>query len=523
MFVDFAEIDQVGTEAAIVIVGAGAVGLILAVQLARSGRRVVIVESGGRHFEAGVQALNEAEVVGRPHHGIADGRGRLLGGTTNLWGGQLLAFDPLDFEARPWIGAEAWPVRRCDIESYYAKAALVLGLDGKAGDDDQIWSELAMQKLDLGPAFSTILTRWMREPKLARHFASELKSNQNIKLLLHATCVDIAFSETSGAAESVVVAAPDGGRHAIRAGNVVLACGTIESCRLMLTLASRHPSMPWARNSWFGRGFQDHLDVRAGTVEVINRSAFQDTFDNIVLRGYKYQPKIAASSYLQRSSQISNISASFISESSTSEHLSNLKIAARSLLTGAAQPNLRGAFAGLAATVRVWAPLVRRYMRDHRIMSLSDKGIYLNLHCEQIPLASSRIYLSDTKYDSFGQPQAILDWRVDGRELSAMQHFTTMLAERLEHVGLARIHLHPMLQDADTKFLEKCRDTYHHCGGLRMSNNASQGVVDENLKVHGLSNLYVAGAAVFPSSSFANPTFTAMALGLRLGDHLIAS
>ena len=523
MLLDFAEIDEVGTEAAIVIVGAGAVGLILGVQLAKCGRRVVIIESGGRHFESGVQALNEAEVVGRPHLGIADGRGRLLGGTTNLWGGQLLAFDPLDFEARPWMGAEAWPIRRSDIESYYAKAALTLGLDSKAGNDEQIWSELALQKLDLGPAFSTILTRWMREPKLARHFASELTSNPNIKVLLHATCVDIAFSDTSGAAESVVVAAPDGGRHHIPAEKIILACGTIESCRLMLTLASRHSSRPWARNAWLGRGFQDHLDVRAGSVEVINHSAFQDTFDNIILRGYKYQPKIAASSHLQRSSLISNISASFISESSASEHLGNLKIAARSFLSGATQPNLRGAFAGLVATVRVWAPLVRRYIRDHRILSLSDKGIYLNLHCEQIPLASSRIYLSETRYDAFGQPQAILDWRVDGRELLAMQSFTTMLAVRLEQVGLARIHIHPMLQEADTRFLEKCRDTNHHCGGLRMSKNASQGVVDENLEVHGIPNLYVAGAAVFPSSSFANPTFTAMALALRLADHLVVS
>ena len=523
MLLDFAEIDQVGTDAAIVIVGAGAVGLILGVQLAKCGRRVVIVESGGHSFESGVQALNEAEVVGRPHLGIAEGRGRLLGGTTNLWGGQLLAFDPLDFEARPWMGAEAWPIQRSDIESYYAKAALALGLDSKAGDDDQIWSELALRKPDLGPSFTTILTRWMREPKLARHFASELKSNQNIKVLLHATCVDIDFSTTSGAVEGVVVAAPDGGRHSLRAEKVILASGTIESCRLMLTVASRHPSTSWAGNAWLGRGFQDHLDVRAGTVEVINRTAFQDTFDNILLRGYKYQPKIAASSHLQRSAQISNISASFISESSASEHLSNLKIAARSLLSGATQPNLRGAFAGLVATARVWAPLVRRYMRDHRIMSLSDKGIYLNLHCEQIPLASSCIYLSETRHDAFGQPKAVLDWRIDGRELDAMQRFTTMLALRLEQIGLARIHLHPMLQAADTRFLDNCSDTNHHCGGLRMANDASQGVVDENLKVHGISNLYVAGAAVFPSSSFANPTFTAMALALRLADHLIAS
>ena len=69
-------------------------------------------------------------------------------------------------------------------------------------------------------------------------------------------------------------------------------------------------------------------------------------------------------------------------------------------------------------------------------------------------------------------------------------------------------------------FLAQCHDTNHQCGGLRMSTDPSQGVTDRNLKVHGCDNLYVAGAAVFPSSSFANPTYTAMALGLRLADHL---
>jgi choline dehydrogenase-like flavoprotein len=47
-----------------------------------------------------------------------------------------------------------------------------------------------------------------------------------------------------------------------------------------------------------------------------------------------------------------------------------------------------------------------------------------------------------------------------------------------------------------------------------------QGVVDENSRVHGTSNLFVAGSSVFPSGGYANPTLTIVALALRLGDHL---
>ena len=54
-----------------------------------------------------------------------------------------------------------------------------------------------------------------------------------------------------------------------------------------------------------------------------------------------------------------------------------------------------------------------------------------------------------------------------------------------------------------------------------MADSEAVGVVDSNCKVFGTQNLYVAGAAVFPSSSFANPTFTAMALARRLSKHLV--
>src|SRR5262249_38283083 len=60
----------------------------------------------------------------------------------------------------------------------------------------------------------------------------------------------------------------------------------------------------------------------------------------------------------------------------------------------------------------------------------------------------------------------------------------------------------------------------HHIGTTRMSNDPTQGVVDANLKVHSLANLYVAGASVFPSAGISNPTFTIITLSIRLAEHL---
>ena len=57
-------------------------------------------------------------------------------------------------------------------------------------------------------------------------------------------------------------------------------------------------------------------------------------------------------------------------------------------------------------------------------------------------------------------------------------------------------------------------------GTTRMSDSPSTGVVDKTGRLHGVSNLYVAGSSVFPTVGFANPTLTIIALSLRLADHL---
>ena len=60
----------------------------------------------------------------------------------------------------------------------------------------------------------------------------------------------------------------------------------------------------------------------------------------------------------------------------------------------------------------------------------------------------------------------------------------------------------------------------HHLGTARMGTDARTSVVDADCRVHSVRNLFVAGSAVFPTSSQANPTLTLIALSLRLGRHL---
>jgi choline dehydrogenase-like flavoprotein len=54
-----------------------------------------------------------------------------------------------------------------------------------------------------------------------------------------------------------------------------------------------------------------------------------------------------------------------------------------------------------------------------------------------------------------------------------------------------------------------------------MSASPDDGIVDPDCRFHRIRNLYAAGSAVFPTSGYANPTLTIVALALRLADHLV--
>ena len=69
--------------------------------------------------------------------------------------------------------------------------------------------------------------------------------------------------------------------------------------------------------------------------------------------------------------------------------------------------------------------------------------------------------------------------------------------------------------------LKKFNSNAHHLGTTRMGFSKKNGVVDKNLKVFGLENLFIAGSSTFPTGGHANPTYTIIALSLRLSEFLI--
>ncbi|MDO9439145.1 GMC oxidoreductase [Hydrogenophaga sp.] len=510
----------------VVIVGGGTVALLLAVLLERQGQRVLVLESGGGSFETPSQELNDATVVGRAHNGISIARGRALGGTSNLWGGQLTMFVPSDFEARAGVSDAPWPIAFEALLPWYEAVAKELRLADALDETTPQAHKLFGDGYPDIPGFTLFLTRWLKEPALARFFQDRLKNAPGLTVLLHAHATGLAMAPDGEQVTSVRVALPDGSSTHLHGTRFVLANGTIEIARLLLACAAETPQVPWVGNAWVGAGFQDHLEMRGGRVHLLDKPRFLRTFQNIVLAGHKYQPKLRLSSVgagtAVAANPALNVTGYFAFESSISEHLQHLKVMVKSLLRGGLpQQGLGAMLRHLRGMGSAWIPMIVQYLRHHRIYNPADRGVWLVMHAEQVPRDDSRITLDPDRKDRFGMPLATLDWRIGGQaELRAMASFVRRIGDSLQASGLARVEIDALLDDEDARALEHATDTFHQCGGARMGHNAHDGVVDSDLRVFGTSNLYVAGAAVFRTSSYANPTFTALALTARLAEHL---
>jgi choline dehydrogenase-like flavoprotein len=166
------------------------------------------------------------------------------------------------------------------------------------------------------------------------------------------------------------------------------------------------------------------------------------------------------------------------------------------------------------------APLAWRYIRHRRVLAYFDQGVDLLVQSEQRPLRASAISAGSTMPLADGLLPVSVDWRVDGAELAAIRSFTLAAATALERHGLARLAIDQRLLAGDSAFLQSCTDTFHSCGGAIMGSSRASGVTDPDCLVWGTRNVHVAGASVMPSSSYANCTFTALALATRLADRL---
>lgn len=484
------------------IVGAGAAGITLALQWIGAGRRVLLVEGGGFDYDPRMQDLYRAENVGLPYYPLQAARLHYFGGTTGHWAGFCSTLDPLDFDVRDWVPHSGWPITRAELDPYYRRAHEILQL-GPYEWTAQQWqrrdSTLIPFALDPSVAWTKI---WQFSPpaRFGMLYRDTIVGARDVHLYTHANVVEIEANEAATAVDALRLRTLEGKEHHVRARRVVLACSTIQNARLLLASNRQARTGLGNANDLVGRFFMEHLEMPSGSLVTLGGAPPRTQMYSFVFGRTKARGEIALSAGVQKEQRILNATVSLEPAPLTEEGQSTFQ----------------------------WAtPDVVSRMRTDRIVPedaprdpVGPRTFHLLTRQEQAPNPASRVTLG-TERDALGMPRVKLDWRLTGIDRRSFRGFYEALGRELGRAGVGRLRMRDwVLQAADAPWPPSLGGGWHHMGTTRMHADPKQGVVDVNGRVHGVANLYVAGAAVYPTAGCVNPTMTLVAMTLRLSDHL---
>lgn len=505
------------------IVGAGAAGICLAAELAGSGIRVALLEAGGRRYTRNDQALYAGYNVGLPADPLTLSRFRMLGGSTTRWAGQCGTLNPDDFSKRDWIPNSGWPFGLETLDPYYRAAGDLLGFD----DGEDAWAPTSDRPTLDFPGFplESKMFRFCKVTDFRTLHGLNVADADNVTTYLHANVVAIEANPGGSRIDRAMISTLDGQRLSVKAKTFVLAAGGIENVRLMLVSAASGCGIINPAGN-VGRYFMDHPFFYSGVVTFAGSGGdanahVLDGYDSLEQMCWRLATIQFDEAWL-RKKKLVNCAVHFLrrpgyktTAAYTSQAGTSLNTLTQSLRSAIWRGPDWGRYAGsiLRGTDKV---LKSRFDQLRHLFS-PEAVLAMRVTLENVPDSASRIYLS-TRKDRLGVPLATVDWRVGDLERRSLARFHEILAAAMKQTGRGDVELR--IGNAENGWPESMGSGKHHMGGTRMHVDPRQGVVDPDCKVHGIGNLYVAGSSVFPSGGYANPTFTILALTLRLAEHL---
>ncbi len=482
------------------VIGGGAAGITVARALANTSQQVLLLEGGGFEPTERSQELYDGEMATIYREGtsradydrtyVKRSRLRYFGGTTNHWNGWCRPLEPHDFAAREWVPMSGWPITREDLDPWYEKARDVVEIP--AFEEDHGYGRKRGRRMVCLPDSAEIVTRlfhWSPPTRFGTRYRPDVVDAPNVRLLLEANVLRLVPSEDRHAVEAADVQMEDGPKITVRAKRFVIACGGIENARVLLLSDLGGDNV--------GRYFMEHPHVpKVGKVLVVDDLGVRKLTDLYFSArkderaGGRSMGVFATSEGFQRRTRTLNFCLQL--RDRKKEKLSKF---------GTALAEVQHTVRDLGREADDKAPFVGR---------LFARG-------EQVPNKNSRVTLRDDR-DRLGLRKVKLDWRLSELDAWSIRRSMEEFARQFGGTGIGRVRI----RMDDPAEWPPTRGGDHHLGTTRMAASPMDGVVDADCKVHRLDNLFVAGSSVFPTSGFANPTFTITALALRLADHLKA-
>ncbi len=495
-------------EGDICVAGAGAAGISLALALASTRLKVLLFESGALDFDAATQALYQGEVVGRSFTPLDIDRLRFFGGSTNHWGGGCRPFDDDDLAA--------WPLKRADLERYYARAQELCQI-GPLDYGVASWQSETARPITFAPASPIRTGMFQNSPptRFGSVYRQQLASAENVTVYLNANLVDIETDDNAQVVTAWRLACLGGASFRARGKDYVIAAGGIENARLLLNADRVQKAGLGNGRDLVGRFFMDHALVgNAATILFSGPPEEVAFYQDRAVRGFNVAGYLDIAPARRAQEGLPPLSFGLSVGSLPDKELAkeSVDFIFRNVVAGRVPSNL-AFYVGRILRGAHWVAQrnYERFFGD----GLSVLSTFFS--CGPPPDRESRVSLSHAR-DALGMRRPRLDWRLPGDFPRILARAHEILAQELGRAerGRVRLNFRQPGYDLDANI----ENAHHEMGTTRMHDDPSQGVVDANCRVHGIANLFVAGSSVFPTYSFENPTLTIIAMALRLADHL---
>jgi len=537
----------------IAVVGSGPMGITTALELARSGHRVTLIESGHDKYDDATQRLSDNARRQEDHYHVKKELSvrRQVGGTSALWGGRCVPFDRIDFEQRPAVPEALWPVSYDEIAQFLPRACEWCACGRSVWDVNEI-HELATR--DLVPSLkdsdvrTTELERWALPTRFGKVYGPALDTHPNIDLITGLTCTEIITAADGSNVDHLVLRTLSGGQATIRAEQFVLAPGGLEATRLLLASRRHHPDGIGGESGHLGRWYMAHVEARVAEAHFTTPPGetiyeHERDIDGVyVRRRFTFTPE------LQRRDGLLNGATWIVNpEMGDARHRSGILsgvyltlispigkfLLAEAIRQAGTKTKSPGSFRAHARNIAsdffasaafAVSFTYRRFLRRGRkapgFFVRSGSNVYpLHYHGEHLPHWESRVELTE-EVDGLGLPRLRTHMHFSEKDVKSVGEAMNHIDEHLRERGVGYIrYLYENIDEGVNEYLAG-NAGYHQTGTTRMSEYPEDGVVDPNLRVHGIDNLFVGSTSVFPTSSQANPTLTGVAFAVRLAGHI---
>jgi len=518
----------------VIVIGSGAAGQSVAKRLAASNADVLLVEAGpASETHRKSQELLQAAMPG-VHGQYPDFGGHLLmnlGGSIGKPQMPMSADDTQPSEGirlTKLVDADLtdWPITRSDLDPYYDLVSSWFGMDW---DRDVV--EFDDPRLQAAP-FQVVSRRAFSHPT-EEHLAG-------IRVLLDAPVSKLNI-DPSGRIRSAEVTTTQGETHILEADTFVLAMNTMPATQLLMHSGAGQSS------GALGHYLMDHPLVTFGYIEPaadLPRDMLDALTPQPIEAGLSW-PMLVPDQTAVANDELVNLALTLVPLKWTvrrnlARHrmLKPVVVGAR---TGAKHSldravtsvknrefgtdlvkdvlqSARGIDELLHIKFRPNGPefnLERGWWKDTISDSLPETFELIGM-VEQRGRYENHVSMSDER-NSLGWRKLRVNWQYTQEDKDAVDRAATPIMDALEDAGFGHI---TRLDAAKHTENYSC---HHASGTIRMSEDPAQGVVDEQCRAHDHENLYVVGMSVFPSVGYANPTLSAMALGVRVADHILAT